>query len=169
MMKDLQRSLSIGLASTAIYASAHGHSLCFESAAKEFVVPVGWLQALAETESAMCTNTKHEPNRNGTLDFGCMGINSTHLVHLAGAGITARVLKEDHCTNIRVGAWIFSQMVEKYGLTWRAVGAYGAGTGKGPGAEMARLVYVQKVQRAIRRLDQASVSLDVAAIKRGNP
>lgn len=45
-------------------------------------------------------------------------------------------------------------MVDIYGLTWRAVGAYGAGTRKTEQAEQARQIYANKVKVAAASLAQ---------------
>ncbi len=83
-----------------------------------------------------------------------MGINSTNLPTLSRFGLSVETLTTDHCASVRAGAWIFAGMVDIYGLTWRAVGAYGAGTGKTEKAEQARQVYANKVKDAVARLAQ---------------
>ncbi len=62
-------------------------------------------------------------NRNGTLDIGAFQINSIHLARLAPFGIDAQALR-DGCVSAQVAAWHYRQQVDRYGHSWRAVGAY---------------------------------------------
>jgi hypothetical protein len=55
-----------------------------------------------------------------------MQINSSWFPTLKRAGIAEADL-QDPCTNVYVGAWIFSQGVARYGRSWQAIGAYYAG------------------------------------------
>lgn len=125
---------------------------CYEQAAQEQGVPEYILKALSLVESDGCKNINHQRNKNDSLDYGCMGINSVNLSALSRFGLTDEVLVKDHCANVRAGAWIFAGMVEKFGMTWRAVGAYGAGTAKTQSAELARQQYADKVKRALKQM-----------------
>ena len=95
---------------------------CFDDAAAWQGVHAGVLRAIALQENRRCDATVHN-NRNGTVDIGCMQINSVHLPELASFNITRESLA-DPCTNIYVGARHYKKMVLKYGNTWKAVGAY---------------------------------------------
>ncbi|MBE7942884.1 lytic transglycosylase domain-containing protein, partial [Ramlibacter aquaticus] len=47
------------------------------------------------------------------------------------------------CINTNIGAWVLSQNIARFGLTWNAVGAYNAAT------ESKRLEYAKKVSRVL--------------------
>jgi soluble lytic murein transglycosylase-like protein len=52
-----------------------------------------------------------------------MQINSVHLPVLARYGISRGTLLEP-CKNVYIAAWHLRQMMNKYGDTWAAIGAY---------------------------------------------
>jgi soluble lytic murein transglycosylase-like protein len=98
---------------------------CWIHASAAFHVPAGLLVAIAEVESG------HRPDavavaRNGTRSVGLMQINSSWFAALRQRGIAEERLF-DPCVNVQVGAWILSQNVGRYGMTWEAIGAYYAG------------------------------------------
>lgn len=101
---------------------------CFDDAATWQGVHAGILRAIAIQENRRCDSTIHK-NKNGSIDIGCMQINSIHLPELAAYAITNDSLLNP-CTNIYVGARHYKKMVLKYGNTWAAVGAYHSETPK---------------------------------------
>ena len=82
-------------------------------------------------------------NRDGSHDIGLMQINSMHLPDLARQGITRQRLLDEPCLSIDVGASILSGFIRRHGRTWRAVGAYNAGSASD--REAARTRYVERV------------------------
>ena len=101
---------------------------CFDDAAAWHGVHAGVLRAIAIQENRRCDASVHR-NKNGSVDIGCMQINSVHLPELAPFNITKERLL-DPCINIYVGARHYRKMVLKYGNTWTAVGAYHSQTPK---------------------------------------
>jgi len=111
-------------------------------------------QAMAATESDFDPLTRHV-NQDGSVDVGIMQINSVWFPVLRQFGIGPRTLW-DPCYNIQVGAWILAGNIRRYGYTWRAVGAYNAGTGADLETERRREAYARRIHRrlacAARRL-----------------
>jgi len=66
----------------------------------------------------------------------------------------------DPCTNINTGAWILSQMFRQFGPTWRAVGAYGVGNGKGEKLEAQRAVYAAKVRAQWQKMQAQALKAE---------
>jgi soluble lytic murein transglycosylase-like protein len=95
---------------------------CFDSAAQHHGVSAEVLKAIAEQESSMRPHARNQ-NTDGTHDLGLMQINSLWFEELARRGVSMAQLL-DPCTNIHAGAWILSRLIERFGNTWRAVGAY---------------------------------------------
>jgi soluble lytic murein transglycosylase-like protein len=95
---------------------------CFNEAASYQGVNAGILRAISIKENRRCDATISK-NKNGSIDVGCMQINSIHFPTLNKYGVQKDDLL-DQCKNIFVGAWHYKRMVVKYGNTWTAVGAY---------------------------------------------
>ena len=127
---------------------------CFMTAGQRYQVAPTLLQAMAATESDFDPLTRHV-NQDGSVDVGIMQINSVWFPVLRQFGIGPRTLW-DPCYNIQVGAWILAGNIRRYGYTWRAVGAYNAGTGADLETERRREAYARRIHRrlacAARRL-----------------
>ncbi|HEY1995591.1 lytic transglycosylase domain-containing protein [Paraburkholderia sp.] len=106
----------------ALLAAQPAHADCFDEAAKYQKVNPLILRAIAWQESHNRPDALHK-NANGSTDYGLMQINSVHLPTLAQYGISSGTLMEP-CKNVYIAAWHLRQQMNKYGNTWRAVGAY---------------------------------------------
>jgi soluble lytic murein transglycosylase-like protein len=98
-------------------------SNCFDKSAEKYHLDPDLLRLIAMQESGQRLAAIHK-NRNGTVDYCAMQINSIWLPRLARYGITAKKLLTNGCLCIDTGAWILAREVKKYGYTWEAVGAY---------------------------------------------
>lgn len=123
---------------------------CLDDAATYHGVNVGLVRSIAMHESRMNPLATNR-NTNGSEDIGLMQINSAHLPWLARYGITRQVLL-DGCVNAYVGAAILRSNIDRFGPTWKAVGAYNAAS---PNKQLryANQIYVQwqMLQRAALR------------------
>lgn len=108
-----------------LFSSSPLYANCWERAGQMYNVPPLLLYAMAQQESSLNPTAFARAN-NGTYSVGLMQINSSWFPQLEKYGITERDLYHP-CTSIHVGAWILAQEIERYGLTWTAVGAYYAG------------------------------------------
>ncbi|MFC3110165.1 lytic transglycosylase domain-containing protein [Undibacterium arcticum] len=95
---------------------------CFDAAASYHQVSPDILRSIAIQENWRCDGTVRR-NSNGSIDVGCMQINSIHFSELSRFGIAPSDLL-DQCKNIYIGAWHYKKMMRRYGNTWMAVGAY---------------------------------------------
>ena len=124
-------------------------SLCFGLVAARSGIPEGLLRAVAKIESNNRAGAIHFDS-DGTHDVGVMQVNSSHFPDLeAEFHITEQILLERPCVNIAVGARILGAFIRRYGVTWRAVGSYGAGTSTKK--EDARRQYAGLVARALSK------------------
>ena len=97
---------------------------CFDTAASYQGIDANILRAISKKENIRCDGAINK-NKNGSIDIGCMQINSVHFKELSAHGVSPYHLAEqDQCKNIYVGAWHYKLMIQKYGNTWTAVGAY---------------------------------------------
>ncbi len=99
---------------------------CFHDAASFHRVNPLILRAIAIVESGGRPDATNR-NRNGSVDYGMMQINSIHLPELARYGIGVNDLY-DGCKSVFTGALILRRSIDKYGNTWAAVGSYNSAT-----------------------------------------
>lgn len=147
------RSLSLLLI---LMLPASGHAFCFEQAAAEYNLAPSLLYSIGKWESKL-NPTAVNWNTNGSYDFGVMQINSAWEPTLRKHGIKWQSLA-DPCTNVRVGAWILSQCLNKYGNTWQGVGCYNSQT------PSKRNAYAQHIYQTLIKLD-VKPQQKVASIK----
>lgn len=132
---------------------------CFDAAAARYGVSPQLLCAVARCESDLrpdAVNRSHIA-RTGTVDYGLMQINSSHLPWLKQHGITEQHLL-DACTNVQVGAYILAENMQRHGNTWEAVGAYNAACTqlKGEKCVEARTKYAWCVHRRLAQCAEPS-------------
>jgi len=130
--------------------TADSSSNCWVAAWKRYQIHPWLLYAMAEQESQLNPRAVNV-NSNNSRDVGLMQINSFWFPKLQEYGLSEQSLF-DPCTNIQVGAWILAQSIRVYGNTWRAVGAYNAGTGDNEATETRRQQYAERVHRRYLRL-----------------
>lgn len=118
-MSMLQRPALVCLA---CLLAVRAHADCIDDAAAQYQVNAYVLRAIGWQESSLNPRAFHE-NTNGTADIGAFQINSVHLPGLLIAGITPQALR-DGCVCAYVAAWHYRRQVDRFGNTWRAVGAY---------------------------------------------
>ncbi|WP_429885556.1 lytic transglycosylase domain-containing protein [Geoalkalibacter halelectricus] len=125
--------------------AAQAADFCFEQAAHEYQVPAHWLWAIAKVESGFNPSATNN-NKNGSLDFGVMQINSWWVKKIGEQGWNQL---GDPCTNIRMGAYVLSDCLSRFGMNWQGIGCYNAVT---PSKQLA---YAAKVIPVILALEQA--------------
>jgi len=99
---------------------------CLEVIASKYGVPPKVLLSIAIAESGANPHAIGSMNANGTIDMGLMQINSAWLPRLKEFGIKKTDLMKP-CVSIEVAAWLISQNINRYGNTWKAIGAYNSG------------------------------------------
>lgn len=131
-----------------------GHGLCFAEAGQKFNISPQLLAGIAQTESNLNPRALNR-NRNGSVDYGVMQINSSWVKSL---GLPLERLMGDPCYNVTTGARILRDCLDRHGSTWNAVGCYNA---RSP---QKRVSYAWKVFRSLKKTDVA-VAYPVAATK----
>lgn len=143
------------LAGVLLALSSSPHAMCWDEASAGYGIPSDILKAIARTESGFNTLARNI-NTDGSTDIGLMQINSSWLPVLKTYGISRHDLATDSCLNLKVGAWIVSNNVQKLGWNWDAIGAYNAGCknlGKNE-CQSRRSAYALKVHEALKHGSQ---------------
>lgn len=125
-----------------ISASFHASAFCFKEAAQRYSVDEALLRAIAKTENASFDPNLVRTSKEGWEFMGLMMVSSIWLPELSKFGIDRGKLL-DPCLNVNVGAWVLADAIQKYGRTWKAVGAYN--TGKYSVDDEAQRRYIRKV------------------------
>lgn len=139
---------------------------CFVAAGQRYRIDPMLLYAIAEVESNFVPSATNR-NRNGSVDYGVMQINSLHLPKLRSVGIDERRLLDEPCVAVHAGASILADMIRRYGYTWAAVGAYNAGGSATRGA--ARHVYATKVWASYAAMRSARERAAQGAVRSTDP
>jgi len=101
---------------------------CINHAASVYHVPASLILSIMKKENGK--NGLARPNKNGTVDYGVMQINSIWLSKLSQYGYTKEDLQFDGCKNIEAGTWILAQELAKGKTAWQGIGNYHSHTMK---------------------------------------
>lgn len=140
---------ALALAATLLLCSG-AYADCLDDAAAFHGVNGALLRSIAMQESRMVASATNR-NADGSEDIGLMQINSIHLPKLATFGIT-RASLFNACVNAYVGAWILRKNIDRFGPTWKAVGAYNAAS------PHKQLAYANKVLAQWQTLQRRAMS-----------
>lgn len=139
------------LACTLMVSSSAFANDCYDMAGNDYKIDPDLLRAISWVESNFKPGAI---GKNPSTGYGLslMQIDSQHFPHLIRFGITPEMLINDACMNIYTGAYIFAIAVRKWGMTWRAVGAYNAGFLESSEQEERRIIYANKVYQAFKKI-----------------
>ena len=140
-MSRLVLAAAVALAAT-LCSPPPAHAFCWEEASAYSGVPVELLWAIVQVESGGHPHALHW-NRNGSYDYGLTQINSSWYRTLGRDRWDA--VTRDACYNLKVGAWVLRQCLDKLGYTWRGLGCYNATT------DWKRARYARKVIPVLRQ------------------
>lgn len=126
---------------------------CIQTAVQSFQIPELPLWIILDVERG--TLGKVSGNTNGSYDIGPMQINSTWLPRLAKLGVTEDRLLNDLCTNIYVGAWVFTHEYRRFnGDVGKAIAHYHSPT---PRHQQRYLGLIQgAIQRRLRAMERVA-------------
>lgn len=118
---------------------------CFERAGRDYGINANLLRAISFRESSWRSDALNIVSPE-SYAVGAMQIHSQNFAHLSQFGITPDKLTSDVCMNIYTGAYYLAIAFKRWGVNWRAVGAYNAGFRETDEQERKRLKYAQEVQ-----------------------
>jgi soluble lytic murein transglycosylase-like protein len=100
--------------------------VCINDAAYEYQVPAKLIIAVLNVERGKVGMAIR--NANGTYDLGPMQINSSWKKTLSKSGFSLQQVRDDACTNIKVGTWILSKNIANNQNLFRGIGDYNSKT-----------------------------------------
>jgi len=95
---------------------------CINHAAIAYHVPATLILSIMKAENGK--NGEAIKNKNGTVDYGVMGINSIWLPKVMAYGYTKEDLQFNACKNVAVGTWIISQNMANNEPLWKSIANY---------------------------------------------
>ena len=103
------------LAEALALAATLSYPACVAPLEQHFGLPRGIVPAIIRVESGGNPQAINRANRNGTVDYGLMQINSIHLPRLAAHGVDEQVLLSQPCINVAIGADVLHQGLSRTG------------------------------------------------------
>ena len=96
---------------------------CINLAAVQYNVPAVIIISVLKTEGGRVGSASM--NKNGTIDYGPMQINTIWLDKLKKYGYSVNDLQYDPCLNVAAGTWILAQAIaEDASSIWKGIGNY---------------------------------------------
>lgn len=128
--------------------TAQALAVCIFTAAQTYAVPPSVLLGILSVEGGRVGQAVK--NTNNTYDLGPMQINTIWMPELArywgvSQGTATRMVRDDACVNIGVGAWILRSQMNKTGSLYQGIAHYHSGT------PHLGQKYRQKVMNAMQR------------------
>jgi soluble lytic murein transglycosylase-like protein len=111
--------------------TAQALAVCIFAAAQTYAVPPSVILGVLHVEGG--TVGMASKNTNGTADLGPMQINTIWMPQLARywgvpVATATRMVKDDACVNIGVGAWILRSKMNETGSLYRGIAYYHSAT-----------------------------------------
>jgi len=125
----------------------------FRDAAKRYKIDYRYLIAIGLHESSCRATAINKKNRNKSIDVGVMQVNSWWFPKLKKYTKDLNNLYDPRF-NIHVGAWIFKQCTNQFGVTRKAIDCYN----KGAPRAKSNSVYVRGVEAQFRKIK--NINLD---------
>jgi hypothetical protein len=95
---------------------------CINKAAIQYHIPATLIISVLRMENGHVGDAM--VNKNGTIDYGPMQINSIWLREIQKYGYTRETIQYDPCANVAVGAWLLSRAIADDKTLWKGVGNY---------------------------------------------
>jgi hypothetical protein len=145
--------------------TAQALAVCIFAAAQTYVVPPSVILGILNVEGGRVGQAVQ--NKNGTYDLGPMQINTVWVPELARfwgvrESVAMRLVRDDACINIGVGAWILRTNMNKTGSLAQGIAHYHSAT------PHLGHNYKRKVMNAMQKYKLVRHPSDLVASARGN-
>jgi len=140
-------------------------AVCIFAAAQTYSLPPSVILAVLHVEGGRAGLASK--NTNGTYDLGPMQINTLWVPGLAeywkvSPSKALRMVRDDACVNIGVGAWILRSKINETGSLYKGIAHYHSATPK------FGTVYRQKVIAAMRKYRLVREPTDLVSASKKN-
>lgn len=98
------------------------HDESFKEYGEHFGVPPLLLKNIAKVESSLNPNCINH-NKNGTIDYGIMQINTVHFAELQRYGVSERNIMNPK-VNIMAGAILVKKLIDNNQINYDSIGKY---------------------------------------------
>jgi hypothetical protein len=111
--------------------TAQALAVCIFTAAQTYAVPPSVILGILNVEGGRAGQAVH--NTNNTYDLGPMQINTIWVPTLArywrvSEGTALRMVRDDACVNVGVGAWILRTKMNETGSLYQGIAHYHSAT-----------------------------------------
>lgn len=139
----------------AISLTTAAQAFCFNEAGALYQIDPKLLKVIAQQESSLSAKAvnknRDKQGRVLSVDYGLMQVNSVHIPKLKKLGIITdyQDLLSKPCLNVKIGAWILAQHLQRCGVNWHCLGSYNAGfhpRSQHKRLRYAKLIYQRYVQ-----------------------
>lgn len=146
--------------------TAQALAVCIFAAAQTYSVPPAVIMGILHVEGGSVGMASK--NTNGTEDLGPMQINTIWVPELARywnvpQDTAKRLVRDDACVNIGVGAWILRKKINDTGSLYKGIAWYHSATPK------FGTVYRQKVLKAMQRYQMMRRPEDIVSSANAQP
>jgi soluble lytic murein transglycosylase-like protein len=140
-------------------------AICIFTAAQTYVVPPSVILGILNVEGGRIGQAVH--NTNNTYDLGPMQINTLWIPELAGFwGVNQaeaqRLVRDDACINIGVGAWILRTKMNQTGSLEMGIAYYHSGTPALGHKYKEKVMNAMELYRLVRRPEDLLASAGAA-------
>lgn len=95
---------------------------CINHASRTYHVPAAIIVSVMQKENGK--NGQANKNKNNTIDYGVLQINSIWLSTIAAYGYTKEDIQYNGCKNIEVGTWLLSRHMASNKPLWNSIANY---------------------------------------------
>jgi soluble lytic murein transglycosylase-like protein len=133
--------------------TAQALALCIFTAAQTYAVPPSVLLGILSVEGGRAGQAVG--NTNGSYDLGPMQINTIWIPELSrhwgvNPRVALRMVRDDACVNIGVGAWILRSKMNETGSLYQGIAHYHSATPRHGHAYRSKVIAAMQRYRQVR-------------------
>lgn len=149
--------------------TAYALASCIFAASHTYAVPHSVILGVLHVEGGKIGMAS--ANKNGTHDLGPMQINTLWVPELSrywgvSEAMATRMVRDDACVNIGVGAWILRKKMDQTGSLYKGIAYYHSGTPKLGNRYRKKVLKAMQAYHYIQQQDDLISAYTQAATRR---